>query len=348
MERTDSGGVRRCLWVLPIVLITAAVVLYSMHQRELDRRQMAAMIAQLDAVGESDRSEAIAYLFSGNSLEFGRIGQCQASTDLIEAQSANFSSAALSQLFDEVIRPYNGDWTTMYLHTPRTFLRSIEAAIQRHPFDTLRRLDALAKLDMMLQFGNRPGGSGLVWYQADDGEKALILSTLMVIAGAAAADPDASFDSSGFSTGLSLIGEEAYAMIEPLLLAASDDMRRKAWLTVAVLRDDRGRDAEWRDEVPAVAEAILAARLLAARDVDRGLADLRERLSEEPELLGILDALAALPRNGEGAIDLETRPDTRSAAPELLAELYGRHALVSYSRHRMRHFQHRDAMGYTR
>jgi len=348
MERADSRGVRQYLWVLPVVVFTAAIILYSLHQNKLNRQYAAAMIAQLDAVSAADRSEAIAYLYSGNSLEFGRIGQCQASTDLIEAKSANFSNAALAQLFEDVIRPHNGDWSTMYMRTPLTFLRSIEAAVERNPLDTSRRLDGLAKLDMMLQFGNRPRGSGLVWYQADHEEKALILAALVAITEAAAADPDASFDSSGVSTGLSLIGEEAYKVIEPLFEAKSTDVRRKAWLTVAVLRDGRGRDAEWRDEVPAVAEAILTARVLAAPDADRELADLRERLAVQPEYLKVLDAIASLPRNSEGGIDLETRPDSRIAAPELLAELYGRYALVSYSRHRLRHFQHRDATGYVR
>lgn len=340
MEESASRGVaKQTIGVVLVVALIGAVVASSMFMRE--RQRMSDMIEQLNASDATARSEAIAYLYNGSSVEYGRIGKGGWAIEKIEAESANFSDAALSQMFDEIIRPHDGDWSTMYFRTPRTYLRSISGAMRVAPLDAVRRLDALAKLDMMLQFGNRPDGSGLVWDHAEDEEKELILEALLEITKAAAADPGAHFDSSGVSTGLSLIGHEAHGVIEPLFEAKSRDLRRKAWLTIAVLNDPRGRDAEWEQEEPEVVEAILVAKVLAAPDMDREIADLRERLAQQPEYLEVLDVLSALPRNADGGVDLSRKP-AGGVASELMAELYGRYALVSYSRSRLEHFRHRD------
>ncbi|MFG0292662.1 MAG: hypothetical protein ACF8MJ_05860 [Phycisphaerales bacterium JB050] len=341
MEGIESRGViKQTLSLVLVAVLIVAVVMTTIFLRE--RQRMSDMVERLGSTSASERSQAIEYLYSGSSSEYGRIGKSAWGIEKLEAESENFSDAALSQMFDEIIRPHDGDWSTMFIQTPRTYLRSIAAAMRLDPLDTLRRLDALAKLDMMLQFGNRPDGSGLVWDHAEDEEKALIREALLEFTNAAAADPDANFDSCGVSTGLSLIGSEAHEMIEPLFEAKSSDLRREAWLTIAVLKDPRGRDAEWEQEEPKVAEAILVARVLAAPDTDRELAALRERLAGQPEYLDVLDALSTLPRNDEGGIDISRKPTRDDAASALRAELYGRYALVSYFRSRLHHFRHRD------
>ncbi len=341
MEQSASRGVvKQTIGVVLVLALIGAVVLTTTFLRE--RQRMSDMVEMLGSTSASERSQAIEYLYNGSSAESGRIGKSRWGIEKLEAESANFSDAALSQLFEEVIRPHDGDWSTMFSRTPRTFLRSIAAAMRVEPLDDVRRLGAIGRLDLMLQLGRRPGGTGLVWDHAEEDEKALIRETLLEIVKAAATDPDAHFDSSGYSTGLSLIGEESHEWIEALFEAKSMEMRRSARLMVAALNDARGRDTKWEQEEPEVAEVILVARVLASADMDAELRQLRERLAGQARYLEVLDALGALPRKADGTMDLSIRPDRNGVRSELMRELHQQYGRVDYARSRLTHFRDRD------
>lgn len=339
-EGEARGGSRLWVIVLGLTLVLSVFTAISTMQQ---RQRMSDMVDQLGDPSAAARAEAIDYLFNGSTYEAGRLADSPRAQRLLEDASASFSDVALAQLFDEVIEPRAGQWYEIAYHAPLTFHRSIVAAVRLNPTDLEKRRSALTKLDMALHSGQRKAGYGVVWDVADQTERDLILETFRVFI-EAYADDWAPGPENGFFTALSLIGEPAVPLIEPLLDARSDEVQRKAWLAVCLLDSEIGSDADWREAPPLVAEAMITSVVLRSADPDGTIERFRAQVEAGSALADVLDALSGLSRDGQGQIDLDADPPQTTPAPQLLADLYGVRERVRYARARLESF--REMHGY--
>lgn len=340
---TEGDGRRGSrLWLI-VLGLTLALSVYIAISTMQQRQRMADMVDQLGNPGVGDRAAAIDYLFNGSAYESGRLADSLRAQRRLEDASASFSDAALAQLFDEVISPREGEWYALAYHAPLTFYRSIGAAVRLHPSDIEKRRWALTRLDMALQTGQREAGYGVVWDVADQTERDLILETFRVLIEAYANDMAAGPET-GLYTALSLIGEDAVPLIEPLLNARSDEVRRDAWLVLGVLNAGSGFTARWRDAPLPIAEAIIASSVILSTDPDAAIERFREQIEEGSSLADVLDALEQLPRDEQGWIDLSAEPPQTTPAPQLLADLYSIRQRVHFASSRLESF--RESHGY--
>jgi hypothetical protein len=325
------------LWVvLALVAVVCAVTIGAV----LRHQQRMTMLDRLDSSDPAERMAAIGYWFDGNMSEPGRLSKSPAMLGLLEERSGGFSSASLARIFEEVVRPRDGEWSTLGHKAPRTFYRSIIASVERSPRDAELRREADTKLDLALQQGLRAGGYGLVWDVADAEERELILETFLTISRATAADPEAAHINIA-TTALSLIGQDALPVLEPMLDAVNEESRRQAWLHLAAMRPESGYTARWREAPHQVAEAMIAASVVLSNDPDASID--RFRQDAGTDFGGVLDALGALPRDAEGRIDLasEDWPETSPEA-RLVADLRKAHESASFALSRVRAFRVRD------
>jgi hypothetical protein len=340
--KVDDGRGGSRLWLL-VLMLTLVLSVFTAISTMQQRQRMADMVDQLGDTSATARAEAIDYLFNGSAYESGRLADSPRALRLLEDASASFSDAALAQLFDEVIEPRAGQWYELAYHAPLTFHRSISAAVRLHPTDLEKRRSALAKFDMALHSGQREAGYGVVWDVADQTERELILETSRVFIEAYANDWAAGPEN-GFYTALSLIGEPAVPLIEPLLNARSDEVQREAWLVIGLLDSGIGSDAEWREAPPLVAEAMITSAVIRSADPDGSIERFRAQVEAGSALADVLDALSGLSRDGQGRIDLDADPPQTTPAPRLLAELYGARQRVRYAETRLESF--REMHGY--
>lgn len=335
MERFRTGGVK--LWVvLAMVAVVCAVTIAAV----LRHQQRMTMLDRLDSSDPAERMAAIGYWFNGDMSEAGRLSKSAAMLGRLEERSAGFSSASLARIFEEVVRPRDGEWSTLGHKAPRTFYRSIIAAIERSPRDAELRREADTKLDLALQQGFREGSYGLVWDVADAEERELILETFLTISRETAADPSAAHINIATSA-LSLIGEDALPVLEPMLDAVNEQGRRQAWLHLAAMRPESGYTARWREAPRQVAEAMITASVVMSDDPDASIERFRQDAGQD--FGGVLDALGALPRDTEGRIDLAAT-DWPEASPEarLLADLRIAHESALFALGRVQAFRMRD------
>lgn len=337
MERARTGGVNRGLMaaMLVVCLIGVGALVYRERVMLPDR------LMQLDATTASERKEARDYWFNGDAYEGGRLSDRQSLLDLLDERSGGFSDAALAELFDDVIRPREEDWSTLGRSAPMTFYRSIIAAVERSGRDRDLRHDVLTKLDLALQNGMRKTTngfeSGLVWEIAGQEERELILQTLVAINEAAAADPDAGLANIGTLTAISLAGAPGVRALEPMLDAVNDEARREAWLQLAVLRPEAGYSARWQDAPREVAEAMIAASVVMADDAGAAIERFRADERVSAEFGDVLDSLELLARDEEGRVTLAGTDWTRlGTTASILRDLSGAHDLVSGSQLRFR------------
>ena len=340
IENTERCGSRRWVIVLGLALALTAYAVFSTVQQ---RQRMTDMVDQLGDTSAAVRSQAIGYLFDGDMTEAGRLSDSPRAQRRLEDVSAGFSDVALAQLFDEVIRPREAEWFTLSYHAPLTFYRSISAAVRTDPLDTEQRREAITKLDLALQTGQRDAGYGLVWDVAEQTERDLILETFRTIAEAASNDPDATADTTGLFTALSLIGDEAMPIAEPLLDARSADVQRDTWLALGVLDIGTGYTARWREVPQPVAEAMIASSVILSTDPDTAIERFRGQIDGRSSLASVLDALERLPRDAQGRIDLSADPPQTTLAPELLSDLYAVRERVRFASFRVESFRDRDS-----
>jgi hypothetical protein len=338
IENSERCGSRRWLLVLGLALALTAYAVFSTVQQ---RQRMASMVDQLGDTSAGARAQAIDYLFDGDPTDGGRLSESVRGLRRLESVSAFFSDPALAQLFEEVIEPRDDDWSTLAFRAPLTFLRSIRAAVRLDPLNTDLRREAIAKLDMMLQSGNREGGYGLVWDVTDQTERDLIIETFQEIAEAASKDTGANSDTAGLFTALSLIGDAAYPLIEPLLDAKSGEVRRDAWLALGVLDVGGGYTARWRDAPTPVAEAMIASSVVLSTDPDAAIERFRGQIDEGSSLADALDALEQLPRDAQGWIDLSDAPPQLTPLPKLVSDLYWMDRQVEFANSRLMSFRDR-------
>ncbi|XHC25271.1 hypothetical protein ABWH91_13710 [Phycisphaerales bacterium ac7] len=339
-ENTQRRGSRLWLLVLGLALVLSVYTAISTVQQ---RQRLNAMVDQLGDSSAAARSQAIGYLFDGDMTEAGRLSDSPRAQRRLEDASVGFSDAALAQLFDEVIKPREAEWFTLSYHAPLTFYRSIIAAVRMDPLDTEQRREAITKLDLALQTGQRDAGYGLVWDVAEQTERDLILETFRAIADSASNDPDATGDTTGLFTALSLIGDEALPIVEPLLDARSADVQRASWLVLGVLDIGTGYTARWREASQPVAEAMIASSVILSTDPDIATARFRDEIASDSPLRAALDALAELPRDAQGRIDLSADPPQTTPAPGLLSDLYAVRERVRFASFRVESFRDRDS-----
>ncbi len=334
MEGNGNGNALKQTvgWVLVVVLI-GAVVMTAVYMRE--RQGMANEIDRLNDTDPAVRSEASAYLFGGDSREFGRLGQSLRASDLLETESRDFSDASLEQVFENLILPANPDWA-IYVRTPRTFIRAVIAGVRSDPLATERRGRAVSMYDKMLQYGGgRKTPRSMYWRYASTDDRDLILAGLLEISIAAASDPNADFESTGIQVGLERIGDEALVALDPLVNSVSPELRRKTWFMLAASGDLRGHDPDWDSADPAVAEAMIVAKVAAALNADEAIDRLRNELNPDSAYHAVLDTLAVLPRDTRDRLDLS--PDRMPPPPpvDLIMDIYQASTTVWIARRRL-------------
>lgn len=321
MERTGTGGaVKQTAALVMVVVLMGAVVVTAVYMRE--RQGMANQIDQLNDTDPVVRSQAIAYLFGGDSREFGRLGQRPHAADVLETESGDFSDASLEQMFENLILPANPDWA-IYVRTPRTFIRAVIAGVRSDPLATDQRSRAVSLYDKMLQYGGgRKTSRSMYWRYASPDDRELILAGLREISIAAASDPNADFESTGIQVGLERIGDEALVALDPLVNSVSPQLSREAWFMLAAIGDLRGHDPDWESADPAVAEAMIVAKVAAASNADHAIDRLRNELSPDSAYHAVLDTLAGLPRDTRERLDLS--PDRMPPPPpiDLIMDIY--------------------------
>ena len=341
-EHPQQRGSRLWLYVLVFALALSVFTAISTVQQ---RQRMNDMVDQLGDTSAAARTQAIDYLFNGTDTEIGRLGDSVRAARRLDAASGSFSDAALAQLFEEVIEPREARWSTLAFRAPLTFYRSVSAAVRLDPLNTEQRREALSRLDMMLQAGNREAGYGLIWDIADQDERDLILETFGTIAESAAQDRDAHIETSGMMTAMSLIGDGAAPIVEPLLDAVSEDLRRDAWFTLAVMDTSGGYTARWREAPEPVAEAMIASSVVLAEDPNATINRFRAEVDEGSRLALALDALAELSRDADGRIDLDADPPQTTPSPEVLSGLYMVRDRARFSAMRIESFRERYPTG---